>query len=226
MRKFNLLKTQLTFLQALMVFGIALLIRLPRETWLDRGATCETPSLIKVSASGQVAADFDGDHWLDRAELFSDGFNKNIRLGFSGAWMMTLSFFADTRQPGILQVEDIDRDSDEDLVWVSDPQLTRVALWLNNGAGEMSRVAEPAAYSDEIRRLVGDVIRNLYAVASARAYPKAAAASGFSVTAQADDSLPEPPRAAFSRGACHDLAGLLPSCVTRYPKRGPPPTHS
>src|SRR5215470_9457729 len=89
-----------------------------------------------LTLPAQAVADFDGDRLPDRAELVSEGFQKNIQLTFSSHRAPSLHFSSETLQPGSIYVEDIDCDSDDDLIWVSDGQATYTTLWLNNGIGE------------------------------------------------------------------------------------------
>src|SRR5215813_2115927 len=149
------------------------------------------PTLLPFSA--QAVADFDGDRLPDRAELVSDGLQKNIQLTFSSHWAPSLHFSTETQQPGSIYAEDIDRDSDDDLVWVSDGRSAHTALWLNNGIGELARVRDPSAYATEIKRLVAGGSGNGSLASSSSGRLIATAASGFYLPAQPDDHLPEAP---------------------------------
>jgi hypothetical protein len=189
----------------------------------------ESPSLnhapppTPVRLPAQAVADFDGDHLPDRAELVSDGFRKNIQLTFSSSRAPSLHFSSDTQQPGSIYAEDIDRDSDDDLIWVSDGQSAHAALWLNNGIGELARVSDPSAYDTEIKRLVAGGTRNGSLASSSSGRLSATAASGFYLPAQPDDHLPEAPHSTSLKSPRRGCAAALPPCVSRYPKRAPPP---
>jgi hypothetical protein len=170
----------------------------------------------------QAVADFDGDRLPDRAELVSNGFHKNIRLTFSSQWAPSLRFSSETQQPGSIYAEDIDRDSDNDLIWVSGEQASHTALWLNNGIGELAQVSDPAAYATEIKRLVAGGNRSGALALSVSGRPRATATSGFYLTALSDDHLLEVQRSATLKGHRRSRAVALSPCVSRYPKRGPP----
>jgi hypothetical protein len=170
----------------------------------------------------QAVTDFDGDRLPDRAELVSDGFQKIIQLTFSSHWALSLHFSSETQQRGSIYAEDIDRDSDEDLIWVSDQQPTHTVLWLNNGIGELARVSNPATYATEIKRLVAGASRNGSLASFVNGRLKAIATSGFNLLALLDDHLPEAPHYTSPKSHRRDLVVALSPCVSRYPKRGPP----
>jgi hypothetical protein len=189
----------------------------------------ESPSLnyaplpMPLKLPAQAVADFDGDCLPDRAELVSDGFQKNIQLTFSSHRTPSLHFSSETQQPGSLYAEDIDRDSDDDLIWVSDGQSAHTALWLNNGIGELARVSDPSAYGTEIKRLVAGETQNGSLASSSSGRLCATAASGFYFPARSDDHLPEAPHSTSLKSPRRGSAAALSPCVTRYPKRAPPP---
>lgn len=178
------------------------------------------PMLLPPPA--QAVADFDGDRLPDRAELVSKGFHKNIQLTFSSHRAPSLRFFSETQQPGSIYADDIDRDSDNDLIWVSGGQSSHTALWLNNGIGELARVSDPAAYATEIKRLVAGGSRNGSLASSVSGRPRATATSGFYLPALFDNHLSESPRGASPKISRRGCAVPLSPCVSRYPKRGPP----
>jgi len=170
----------------------------------------------------QTVADFDGDRLPDRAELVSDGFQKNIRLTLSSHWAPSLHFSSETQQPGRIYAEDIDRDCDDDLIWVSDGQSTHTALWLNNGMGELTRVSDSSSYATEINSLVAGESRNGSLASSSSGRLRATAASGFYLPALPDDHLPEAPHSTSLKRPRRSSAAALSPSVTLYPKRGPP----
>ena len=102
-------------------------LSLPWNTWQESSFLNHTPLLVVSPLPAQAVADFDGDHLLDRAELLSNGFQKNIYLSFSSYWRPSLQFSCETQQLGSIYAEDIDRDSDNDLIWVSDEHSTSQA---------------------------------------------------------------------------------------------------
>ena len=150
------------------------------------------------------------------------GFNKNIQLTLSSLHITALHFSPGTPQPGSILAEDIDRDSDNDLIWVSDPQATQTALWLNNGIGELAPVSATANYAVEIKRLVDGGGRNGYLASSVNEGLRAAATNVFYLPALPDDHLPEVPRSGSLKSHYRSCAAVLSPCISRYPKRGPP----
>jgi hypothetical protein len=188
-----------------------------RTSSFDRASL---PMLLPLPA--QAVADFDGDCLPDLAELVSNGSNKNIQLTFSSRSARSLHFSSETQQPGSIYVEDIDRDRDNDLIWVSDWQPSHTALWLNNGIGELSRVSDPGAYATEIKRLVAGGGRNGSLALSVSERLRATETSGFYIPALADNHLPEIPHSTLPKSSDRSRAAALSPCVSRYPKRGPP----
>ena len=178
------------------------------------------PGLCPLPA--QAIADFDGDRLPDRAELFSNGFQKNIQLTLSSPGVKSLNFSAETPQPGTLCAEDVDHDSDNDLVWVSDQQLSHTALWLNNGSGEFTRINEPTAYTAEIKRAVAGASRNGLLAAPVGKRLSATRTSSFSPLAAPGNSLREIAPARAPHYFHHSCVAKTHPCVSRYPKRGPP----
>ena len=189
-----------------------------RTSSFDRASL---PMLLPLPA--QAVADFDGDCLPDLAELVSNGSNKNIQLTFSSRWAPSLHYSSETQQPGSIYVEDIDRDRDNDLIWVSDWQPSHTALWLNNGIGELARVVDPSAYGIEIKRLVAGETPNGSLASSSSGRLSATAASGFYLPARPDDHLPEAPHSTSLKSHRRGSAAALSPCVSRYPKRAPPP---
>jgi hypothetical protein len=195
---------------------------LPWSPRQESSSLKHAPLPMPLTLPAQAVADFDGDRLPDRAELVSDGFQKNIQLTLSSKWAPSLHFSSETQEPGSIYAEDIDRDSDDDLIWVSDGQSTHTALWLNNGIGELERVSDPSAYATEIKRLVAGGNRNGSLASSSSGRLRATAASGFYLPAQPDDHLPEAPHSNSLKNPRRGSAAALSPCVSRYPKRGPP----
>jgi hypothetical protein len=222
MRTFNLLRTKMTFLHALVVVGSVLCARLPQGPGFEDDRSFEARPLVAYAGSAQAVADFDGDHLPDRAELISEGFHKTVRLTLSAPWVTYLCFSSDTQEPGTLRAEDVDRDSYQDLIWISDPKATHIALWLNDGAGGLARVLDPAAFTANIQRLVTGGRWTIIPATPIRGCLKATGTSVFSLSAGAAGQLLDSPRPSTSQGSPGALATSLPPCVSRYPKRGPP----
>ena len=172
--------------------------------------------------STQAVADLDGDRLPDRAELISEGFQKNIQLTFSSHWAPSLHFSSEIPQPGSIYAEDIDRDSDDDLIWVSEGQPAHSAIWLNNGTGDLARVSDTAAYAIEIKRLVAGGSHNGPLASSVSGQLRATATIGFNLLSLPDDHLPETPHSTSLKSSRRDCGAVISSCAFRYPKRGPP----
>jgi len=195
---------------------------LPQIPHGEQGALTQAPLPLAFPFPTQAVADFDGDCLPDRAELVSNGFRKNIHLRLSSPWTMSLHFSSETQQPGSIYAEDIDRDSDNDLIWVSDQQAAHTALWLNNGIGELARVSETATYDAEIKRLVAGGSRNGSLASSVNGGLRATASNAFYLLALPANHLPEVPPSASLKSHCRSRAAALSPCISRYPKRGPP----
>ncbi len=82
-----------------------------------------------------VFSDFDGDNKLDQAELFSNGAQKSIHVSLGKFAWQSLSFDSGSEGRGHLVSDDIDRDGDADLVWVSQDFPTTFVMWLGDGRG-------------------------------------------------------------------------------------------
>ena len=194
---------------------------LPWNPWRESSSlNFAQPMLLPLPT--QAVADFDGDRLPDRAELISDGFQKNIQFTFSSHLEPSLRFSSETQRPGSIYAEDIDRDSDEDLIWVSDGQSAQSALWLNNGVGELARVINPAAYDNEIKRMVAGGSRNGYLVSFDTGRPRATVTSGFYLPTLTDGPLPEALHSSSLKNPRRSCVAVSSSCISRYPKRGPP----
>lgn len=171
--------------------------------------------------SVETVADFDGDRVPDRAELYSQGFLKDIRLTLSSPWVADLHFSSEVDQAGSLYAADIDLDSDNDLVWVSDLRRVSSALWLNNGGGVFTRIADTAGYSAAIDSLAARESRTRLFTTTVGGGPKAIGASRYSALVSSPTHLPEFSVSSPLPASFCGAADLSP-CVTRYPKRGPP----
>src|SRR5262245_25508462 len=209
-------------LALLLILATAAVLCLPWSPRQESSSLSRAPLPMPLTLPAQAVADFDGDRLPDRAELVSDGFQKNIKLTFSSHWAPSLHFSSETRQPGSIYAEDIDRDSDDDLIWVSDGQSAHTALWLNNGIGELARVSDPSAYAAEIKSLVAGGTRNGSLASSFSGRLRATAASGFDFLALPNGHHPQAPHSTSRKSPRRGCAAALSPCVSRYPKRGPP----
>ena len=88
--------------------------------------------------SGPLFSDFDGDHKVDQAELFSDGAQKSIHVSLGKFAWTSLSFDSGVQDRGRLISDDIDSDGDADLVWVSQSLPRTFVTWLGDGRGNFS----------------------------------------------------------------------------------------
>jgi len=204
------------------MLATAAVLCLPWSPRQESSPLNRAPLPIPLTLPAQAVADFDGDRLPDRAELVSDGFQKSIQLTFSSRRAPSLHFSFESLQPGSIYTEDIDRDSDDDLIWVSDGQSAHTALWLNNGIGELARVSDPSAYATEIKSLVDGESRNGSLSSSASGRLRATAASGFHLPALHDDHLSEAPHFTSLKSPRRGCEAALSPCISRYPKRGPP----
>lgn len=99
-------------------------------------------------------ADFDGDLLPDAAEVFSIGFDKKIELTLSSLTKQDLYFSHETPESGSILAEDVDSDSDNDLIWISNLLPTHTALWINNGTAGFTRAREHSAFDALISRFI------------------------------------------------------------------------
>jgi hypothetical protein len=83
-------------------------------------------------------SDFDGDHKVDHAELFSNGALKHIHISLGNFRAQALFFDSGVQEHGQLLSDDIDSDGDADLVWISQSQPRKLVLWLGDGRGNFS----------------------------------------------------------------------------------------
>ncbi len=114
------------------------------------------PSGLAALETFPLLADFDGDHRLDTAELFSQGAHKSIHVTLGGSSLSHLYHFdSDTRGQAVLLAVDIDHDSDLDLIWVPLAQPQAAVVWLGDGRGNFEVAKGTDAYSSELHLLSG-----------------------------------------------------------------------
>ena len=97
--------------------------------------------LDKSSSSNQIliVSDFDGDNRSDLAVGNCTGDTYEIEIQLS-AEHQKFSFDFGSYQLGVgVLASDVDRDNDQDLVFVSPASLCPFAIWLNNGRGQFER---------------------------------------------------------------------------------------
>ena len=90
-----------------------------------------------------VLSDFDGDNHLDQAHLSSQGSHKQIHLHLQKSSTKTLSFDSGLSDPGSLLSDDIDRDGDADLIWVSQTGSPMIVFWIGDGHGNFTFISDP-----------------------------------------------------------------------------------
>jgi len=193
-----------------------------RDSQQDRPSSRSAPLPVRFRTPAQAVTDFDGDRLPDRAELTSNGFHKHIRLTLSSPRVTNLSFSTESPQPGRIRAEDIDHDSDNDLIWVSDQQSTGCALWFNNGIGEFTRVTDTSAYIADIKRLIADESQSGLLALSSNEQLLVTGTSGYPLLARSNGCFPVAPHYVMLPGLSRNCAAELSPCITRYLKRGPP----
>ena len=89
-----------------------------------------------------LIADFDGDHISDLAIGRSGAFGVRVQIRLSTEGSET-SIHHHSTEPGLrVLAYDVDRDNDQDLIFVSSTSLSPPAVWLNNGKGHFEQ-SEP-----------------------------------------------------------------------------------
>ncbi len=134
-------------------YWIALLLVLLHLAGFQGDVLCAdvTDSFLLRSSSEEAGAglinwliaDFDGDHISDLAIGRSGafGFRVQIRLSTEGS---ETSIHHHSTEPGLrVLAYDVDRDNDQDLIFVSSTSLSPPAVWLNDGKGHFERT-EPS----------------------------------------------------------------------------------
>jgi hypothetical protein len=106
---------------------------------LSTAAQAETP-ILPVPP---VFSDFDGDHHLDQAHLFSLGSHKQIHVHLRESSSKTLSFDSGMSDPGSLVSGDVDRDGDADLIWISQTVSPVLVFWMGDGRGNFTFISDP-----------------------------------------------------------------------------------
>ena len=119
----------------LFLIAIAVLASLLHST----AAQAEVPIL----SVPPVFSDFDGDHHLDQAHLFSLGSHKQINVHLRESSSKTLSFDSGMSDPGSLFSGDVDRDGDTDLIWMSETASPVLIFWMGDGQGNFTFISDP-----------------------------------------------------------------------------------
>lgn len=216
------LKSIQALLLTLAMSSPTLLIRLHQDLVGKQNLSVQALPPKAFPLPTQATADFDGDFLPDRAELVSNGSQNIIYFTFSSFRVTSLQFSSETHLAGSIQAEDIDCDSDNDLVWVSNQQLTHTALWLNNGTGEFTRINEPNAYAVEIKRLVADKSGNGLLASPVSGRLRAIRTNLLPLLTRPENYPFEVPHFTSPPNShCRYSTDLSPY-LSRYPKRGPP----
>jgi hypothetical protein len=110
-----------------------------------------------------IFSDFDRDNRLDQAVLFSNGAQKSIHVSLGKSGWKLLSFDSGVLDRGRLVSDDIDKDGDTDLIWISQSSPKTFVAWLGDGQGNFSIGSDQDNYrlgvgleSNEQKRLGGD----------------------------------------------------------------------
>jgi hypothetical protein len=188
----------------------------------DRLSSSSAALPARFLAPTQAVMDFDGDRFPDRAELTSNGVYKHIHLTLSSPWATNLHFSTESPQPGSIRAEDIDHDGDNDLIWVSDRLPAQSTLWLNSGIGGFARVTDTSAYIPDSNHIIADESRSGIFASHINEQLLTTGTSGDSLLTRSDGRLQAALRSVTLPGGRNCAAELSP-CITRYPKRGPPP---
>ena len=130
------------WLHAIPVFGAA------------RGVPANSSDLLPFSLP--VFSDFDGDNKLDQAALSSDGPFKTIHIILGRSSRSSLSFDSGVPDSGRLFTGDIDRNGDIDLIWVSQSDPRKFAVWFGNGHGQFAIGTNSELDFRRIQALLGD----------------------------------------------------------------------
>ena len=113
---------------------------LPVLSWLFFLAipTYSAPHAAAAYDNLPIFSDFDRDNRLDQAELFSNGAQKSIHVSLGQSGWKFLSFDSGVLDRGRLVSDDIDKDGDADLIWISQSSPKTFVTWLGDGQGNFS----------------------------------------------------------------------------------------
>jgi hypothetical protein len=113
---------------------------LPVLSWLLFLAipTYAAPHSSVVYDNLPIFSDFDRDNRLDQVELFSNGAQKSIIVSLGKSGWKLLSFDSGVLDRGRLVSDDIDKDGDADLIWISQSSPKTFVTWLGDGQGNFS----------------------------------------------------------------------------------------
>jgi len=113
-------------------------------TNIDRGIFCEIKQVVDNNATGVrtvVAADLDGDGWLDLASASKDDHSVAWYPNNGSGWFMEKNIISageESKGAYSLVAADIDNDGDNDLIVASNGN-DHVSLWRNDGKGEFTK---------------------------------------------------------------------------------------
>jgi hypothetical protein len=109
------------------------------------------PARIAALSYLPILADFDGDRRLDQAELHSVGTHHRIHLRFGNRRETYLESGPAPYTLGRLLARDVNHDNKSDLIWLSQLRSEPAVVWLGDGLGDFSRVADRSVYENELR---------------------------------------------------------------------------
>jgi hypothetical protein len=117
----------------------------------QRSSRVSPPARIAALSYLPILADFDGDRRLDQAELHSVGTHHHIHLRFGNRRETYLESGAARHTLGRLLARDVNHDNKSDLIWLSQLRSEPAVVWLGDGLGDFSRVADRSVYENELR---------------------------------------------------------------------------
>ena len=97
--------------------------------------------------------DLDGDLKADGISLFSNGFDKTVRIRFGNSRTRELKFVGRTSDTGSIVAYDINHDGYVDLIWASESSKNAVVLE-NDGQGNFSAATDTTHYAAELDALL------------------------------------------------------------------------
>ena len=109
------------------------------------------PARIAALSYLPILADFDGDRRLDQAELHSVGTRHRIHVRFGNRRETYLETRAAPHTLGRLLARDVNHDNKSDLIWLSQLRSEPAVVWLGDGLGHFSRLADRSDYESELR---------------------------------------------------------------------------
>ena len=98
--------------------------------------------------------DLDGDLKADGISLFSNGFDKTIRIRFGNLRTRELKFVGKAPDIGSVVAYDINHDGYVDLIWASGSSQKNAVVLENDGEGNFSAATDITHYAAELNALL------------------------------------------------------------------------